>query len=109
MKAEEAQVKSIKTREQAVPLQLADIHKAIAEATEKGGFSVTLSDHSYKSTRYLGWLGEVVKKLEEEGYTVYLYRGHLEIGWLPSNKVINEESRPVKEPDFIERSWWKVW
>lgn len=108
MKAEEAKAKSIKTREQTVLLQLEEVHWEIENTTSKGGFYVTLNNHSYNSSRYLGWLEEVVKTLKEEGYTVYFYpNGSLEIAWGPSNKVTNVEPRSTKE--FIERSWWKIW
>lgn len=111
MKAEEAKAKSIKTREQTVLSQLEEVHKEIENTTSKGGFSLIMGNHSYSSSRYLGWLVEVVKTLKEEGYTVYFSpNGHLEIAWGPCNKVASVEPRPSAEPHIHKiGSWWKVW
>ena len=110
MKAEEAKAKSIKTREHTVLSQLEQVHKEIENTTCKGGFSVIMGNHSYSSSRYLGWLKEVMEKLKEEGYTVDLSSNYLEVGWGPSNKVTNVEPRPSVEPHIHKLgSWWKIW
>lgn len=115
MKAEEATQVTIDKRKKLVDSQMRNLLIQIKEAANRGEFVVKSHSILFPTSKDTGWMPEVIEKLREEGFIVSTYGDHNEydtvfINWKPEVKPVQttiEEPRPTKEPNFIERSWWR--